>query len=381
MQAVVVFELRRYFTVPVRIATYVGQIALDIDVAGAEQLHEQVLQGVVVHATHGVDVEHVERAGLRVRSAQCDRRQREVGVLAHVVDHAAHHDHVEQVLALLPLGSPTDAQVPAVLQLRIDTAPGGAARDVLARRISRDQLRTYLRVECIFVYLDEIHPVRHLRTHTINPPIRDDSRSRVRPRSRDPRNTATRWCSVSGWISRMRIDPSVAAPPACSTMKAIGLASYIRRSLPGLPLVALSRGYMKMPPRVSTRWTSADHRGHPAHVEVGPRGPVLPARHLIDVTPDRRHPVAHVRHVDGEFRCLRRNASCAGRSARSRRLAIEGEGVDAVAEREHQHRARAVDRIAGRDLRVIRVAGRPPRADPVTPPGSAARRRSCRPKC
>ncbi len=29
---------------------------------------------------------------------------------------------------------------------------------------------------------------------------------------------------------------SMAAPPACSTMKLMGLASYIRRSLPFLPL-------------------------------------------------------------------------------------------------------------------------------------------------
>ena len=49
----------------------------------------------------------------------------------------------------------------------------------------------------------------------------------------------------------MRVLPSVAAPPACSTMKAIGLASYIRRSRPSLFFE--SRGYMKMPPRESTR--------------------------------------------------------------------------------------------------------------------------------
>jgi hypothetical protein len=39
---------------------------------------------------------------------------------------------------------------------------------------------------------------------------------------------------ASGLMSRMRWWPSVDAPPACSTMNDIGLASYIRRSLPGL---------------------------------------------------------------------------------------------------------------------------------------------------
>src|SRR6185437_13315819 len=42
----------------------------------------------------------------------------------------------------------------------------------------------------------------------------------------EPRNTGTRWCSCVGGTSRMRERPVVAAPPACSTMKLIGLASY-----------------------------------------------------------------------------------------------------------------------------------------------------------
>jgi hypothetical protein len=44
---------------------------------------------------------------------------------------------------------------------------------------------------------------------------------------------------------------------ACSTRNAIGFASYIRRSLPGLSGVRLSAGYMKMPPRFRIRCTSA----------------------------------------------------------------------------------------------------------------------------
>ncbi|MCY1304087.1 hypothetical protein D9M70_538300 [compost metagenome] len=40
-------------------------------------------------------------------------------------------------------------------------------------------------------------------------------------------------------------------------MKDIGLASYIRRSLPGFSGSRASQGYMKMPPRVRMRCTSA----------------------------------------------------------------------------------------------------------------------------
>ena len=58
----------------------------------------------------------------------------------------------------------------------------------------------------------------------------------------EPRITDTRWCSLSGWISRMRPVPSMAALPACSTIRPIGLASYIRRSLPALPGLRASQG-------------------------------------------------------------------------------------------------------------------------------------------
>jgi hypothetical protein len=37
--------------------------------------------------------------------------------------------------------------------------------------------------------------------------------------------SGVRWCSSVGWTSRMRLVPSMAAPPACSTMNASGFAS------------------------------------------------------------------------------------------------------------------------------------------------------------
>ncbi|MNY31908.1 hypothetical protein D3C86_1660910 [compost metagenome] len=58
-------------------------------------------------------------------------------------------------------------------------------------------------------------------------------------------------------MSRMRWVPVVAAPPACSMIIDIGLASYIRRSLPGIDGSRPSRGYMNTPPRVRMRCTSA----------------------------------------------------------------------------------------------------------------------------
>lgn len=44
--------------------------------------------------------------------------------------------------------------------------------------------------------------------------------------SGDPRTTGTRWWMEVGWMSRTFMDPVVAMPPACSTMKAMGLHSY-----------------------------------------------------------------------------------------------------------------------------------------------------------
>src|SRR5690606_2024637 len=52
-----------------------------------------------------------------------------------------------------------------------------------------------------------------------------------------PQINGMRWCNSSGWISRIRREPSVAFPFACSVMKAIGLASYNNRSFPFLYLV------------------------------------------------------------------------------------------------------------------------------------------------
>ena len=47
-----------------------------------------------------------------------------------------------------------------------------------------------------------------------------------------PMNNGQRWCSSVGVISRIRVVPSVAIPPACSTIMASGFASYNNRSLP-----------------------------------------------------------------------------------------------------------------------------------------------------
>src|SRR3989442_4580882 len=76
----------------------------------------------------------------------------------------------------------------------------------------------------------------------------------------------------------MRCWPLVAAPPACSTRKLIGLASYIRRSLPGLPGSRLSQGYMKTPPRVRMRCTSRSEE-HTSELQSRPH---IVCRLLLD---------------------------------------------------------------------------------------------------
>src|SRR5690625_7974882 len=55
--------------------------------------------------------------------------------------------------------------------------------------------------------------------------------SAIRTISGLPINIGVRWCKVLGLISRSRFWPSDARPPACSRIKASGLASYIKRSL------------------------------------------------------------------------------------------------------------------------------------------------------
>ena len=60
-------------------------------------------------------------------------------------------------------------------------------------------------------------------------------------------------------------------------MNDIGFASYIRRRRPSVCFE--SRGYMKMPPRESTRKTSATIEATQRMLKSLPRGPSAPARH------------------------------------------------------------------------------------------------------
>ncbi|TNN48694.1 hypothetical protein EYF80_041112 [Liparis tanakae] len=97
-----------------------------------------------------------------------------------------------------------------------------------------------------------------------------------RTSSVEPMATGARWWMLSGWMSRRGSRPVEAKPPACSTMKAMGLPSYSRRSLGGrggggggggrrnsYPIFTFPwglftfPGYKKMPPYISVRWTSA----------------------------------------------------------------------------------------------------------------------------
>ena len=93
-----------------------------------------------------------------------------------------------------------------------------------------------------------------------------------------------------------------------------------------------------------------DERSDPAHVEVLGARAAPAGQAFSDVALHRRFPEALVGGVDGEFAGLRRNAQIGMGEDELADLAVQGKGVHAVAQREHQHGGRAVDGIAGADL-------------------------------
>jgi hypothetical protein len=83
-------------------------------------------------------------------------------------------------------------------------------------------------------------------------------------------------------------------------MKDIGLASYIRRSLPGL----LGCGVARVHEHAAAGQDAVHvghHRGDPAHVVVLAQRAFLAGQQLVHVALHRGFPVALVGHVDGEF--------------------------------------------------------------------------------
>ncbi len=93
-----------------------------------------------------------------------------------------------------------------------------------------------------------------------------------------------------------------------------------------------------------------NHRGDPAHVEVLAARAFFAGQAFVDIAAHGRGPVAHVRHVDGEFLGVVRDRHIGVRQHEAACLAVEREHVHAVADGQHQGGLRAVDSVAGGDL-------------------------------
>jgi len=145
-------------------------------------------------------------------------------------------------------------------------------------------------------------------------------------------------------MSMMRCVPSIAAPPACSTMNARGFASYIRRSLPlGASGLADNRRHRRQQVAMEVR----DERADVAHAERS----AIPLERAIapHQLSDLRIPVLLVRIVHREIAPVDGIRMLDAR-ARTPNGRIERESVRALPRSVHQHRARPVDHVAGCDL-------------------------------
>src|ERR1019366_2039396 len=138
-------------------------------------------------------------------------------------------------------------------------------------------------------------------------------------------------------MSMMRSYPLEEIPPACSTMKDIGLASYSKRSLPPLVGSFVSLGYRNTPPRVRMRCTSATIDATQRILKLIPRGPVFPAT-LIG-------------RIDGKFHRVRRNDHVRMGQHEFADVAIQSEAIHAMTGGDHQHGCWAIQRITGTNLR------------------------------
>jgi len=93
-----------------------------------------------------------------------------------------------------------------------------------------------------------------------------------------------------------------------------------------------------------------NHRGDPAHVEVLAARTGLAGQAFVDVALHRFFPETHVRRVDREFLGFSGDLHVGVGQHEFADVAVEREAVGAVAEGQHQHGRRTVDRIAGAHL-------------------------------
>ena len=97
------------------------------------------------------------------------------------------------------------------------------------------------------------------------------------------------------------------------------------------------------------------HRRHPAHVEVDPARPGLALLQLFDIALHGLLPETGVGCVDRKFARLFGDRHEGLGIDEAAHLAIEGEGMHAMTDGEHEHGRGAEQRIAGRDLLAPRL--------------------------
>ena len=97
------------------------------------------------------------------------------------------------------------------------------------------------------------------------------------------------------------------------------------------------------------------HAGDPAHVEVLAARAFLAGQQVLHVTLHGGFPMALVGHVDGKFLGVGGNLHVRRGQHKLALLAVQGEGMGAVAHGEHHLRAGTVDAVTGGDLRGARL--------------------------
>ena len=185
-----------------------------------------------------------------------------------------------------------------------------------------------------------------------------------------------------GVMSSMRPRPVEARAARLLDQQAIGLASYISRRRPGF---AGSLAVARIHEHAAAHQDAmhfGDHRCDPAHVEVAlAHARCAPALHSRDVALHGRLPEALVAAVDREFARVLGNAHA---GCVSTKLPISRSSVKPcvpLADGQHEHRGRAIDRVAGGDLAAARLQEMRRLPERIRCLHGAAPRKSCRPTC
>ena len=154
--AVVALGVGVQLAMPIRVASLVGQIFLQIDAAGPEQLENRRVELGIVQRCHALRVEGFERARDRVGNLQAHRPQHRMGKAAQVAAQAHQHRVVQQLPGVGPQRIGIQRDVPAVFHGDVHPAAGHASLRTAAGLETLDQCAARTGVEHVVVDLDEI---------------------------------------------------------------------------------------------------------------------------------------------------------------------------------------------------------------------------------